>query len=325
MPVNPSKPSLLGINGSVPRAQGFMSRVPPQTYTCDPTPVPGAGIRPDCSRNPKASFSSGSPRPQGRPCQGRKQRKEGINTVKHSGRGRVGETLARALRRRARQMGVLGVPPGRGLRCGPERRRLRPHPRSPSPAWPLPVRSPARPPPSQTQPPPQTPSRPWVSQTHLPRSLPAHLKPPAPRWAPPCGNCPWRRRDGGPSGAAETWTAAAGPQPAPARTAGRAQPIPPPPAAARPRPSAAAAPPEVWRRKAGPACRGKQQSSSRGGQHALWHGVTIAGLSPQRRPSTPAGRLDNNRPALSHLPAPTLQQPALESARRGSNFSPCSY
>jgi hypothetical protein len=130
--------------------------------------------------------------------------------------------------------GNTEVSSGRGLRCdwgetAPcARGALRPSTRRPTSA-----------------PHPRSPS---LSPQHPPTSPPPHLKPPAPRWAPPCGNCPWRRRDGRPS-AARTWAAAAGPQrrPRPAYLAT-------PSGAARPRPSVVAAPPEVWRRRAGPAC-----------------------------------------------------------------------
>lgn len=97
----------------------------------------------------------------------------------------------------------------------------------------------------------------WLRDTHPRPAFPApppsqspHLRPPVPRWAPPCGNCPWRRRqtsrhlvcsDLEVSGGSRS----TGHRPRPASPAS--------PSAACLRPSAAAAPPEVWRRRAGPA------------------------------------------------------------------------
>lgn len=96
----------------------------------------------------------------------------------------------------------------KGLRWGSERGSLRPDTRRPHlvsqpwhcppppelfPGLPFPVRSPALHPA-------RAPSSPTFPGRHPAlntlRTGPPHLKPPAPRWAPPCGNCPWRRRGG---------------------------------------------------------------------------------------------------------------------------------
>lgn len=178
----------------------------------------------------------------------------------------------------------MGVPPGRGLRSY---RKLRPHPRhcpphnTPPPprrptlrALPRPGPSPALP---GTAPAPNT--LPALGVPDPPPSGPPHLKPPAPRWAPPCDNCPWRLRDGGAPGGRGDLDSSLRPAPrarAPARTAGLALPVGPPPAAARPHPSAAAAPPEVWRRRAGPARPARRSARYPWSQDALLHGVDIA-------------------------------------------------
>lgn len=161
---------------------------------------------------------------------------------------------------RGRSPGGRGAPQTRawgilreGLGCRPGRRGLRPDsrgpdlvpPRRPStlgglPRPTLPRRSPARASSSPTFPgtaPPGPQHRPDRAP-RPPLSLPPHLKPPAPRWAPPCGNCPWRRGHGRPPGAAETGTDSSR-QPALAPAAPRAAPSQsrrPPPASAPPRP-----------------------------------------------------------------------------------------
>lgn len=91
-----------------------------------------------------------------------------------------------------------GGPSWKGLRSY---RKLRPHPRHcPRPPTPRPtLRALPRPGPSPalpgTAPAPNTLPAPGVPDP--PPSGPPHLKPPAPRWAPPCDNCPWRLQDGG--------------------------------------------------------------------------------------------------------------------------------
>lgn len=199
-----------------------------------------------------------SPRPpRGGHCLGRRQRKE-INKKTCDGVGAAGGCR----RARSTESENMGVSPGSLLRPGARQAQAR-HPAPPSCSpilavprileafpWPtLPVLSPTLHPTQAPSSPtfPGTLPAPNTLRTGRPRptSLAApHLKPPAPRWAPRCGNCPWRRRDGEPSGTAETWIAAGSPHPVPSRTAAtsRAQPIPPPPAAAQPRPSAAASP-----------------------------------------------------------------------------------
>lgn len=150
-------------------------------------------------------------------------------------------------------------------------------------------------PPFQAQRPP-APNTVRIGRPGPPPSLPPHLKPPAPRWAPPCGNCPWRRRHGRPPGAAETGTDSSR-QPALAPAAPRAapsqsrRPLPaPPPASAPPRPRP--------RRKWGGGGRGRL--GERGRRRSAWVGNALyctrgggAGPSPEapgKRPSAPTGR-----------------------------------
>lgn len=117
-----------------------------------------------------------------------------------------------------------------GLGDCPERRRLRPDSRGPDLVHPPAPRGTTLHPrgPSLASSSPSLPSpRPFLiylsrhgaaraptpsglSAPAPPLSLPPHLKPPAPRWAPPCGNCPWRRRDVRPQGPQRPGRAAVG-------------------------------------------------------------------------------------------------------------------
>lgn len=98
-----------------------------------------------------------------------------------------------------------------------------------------------------------------------------------------------------------------------ARTTGRALPIPPPPAAARPRPSALAAPPEVWRRKAGPPgdSGGREREASGASPHALFPW----GAAPRDSAPYSCGPPAPDGAALPHLPAPSRPPWAPESHR----------
>lgn len=116
-----------------------------------------------------------------------------------------------------------------------------------------------------------------------PLPLPPHLKPPAPRWAPPCGSCPWRRRHGRPPGAAETGTDSPGARtPLPPhrgpRPANRATP--------RGRRLPASAPPRPRRRRKwsgggrGRLGEGGREALSLGGRRALLHAGRGGGAQP---------------------------------------------
>lgn len=197
-----------------------------------------------------------------------------------------------------------------------------PPPSRPFPGLPFPVGSPAVAfllilLPRHKPLPPPTPA--GLRSPDPPPSLPPHLKPPAPRWAPPCGNCPWRGRDGEPS---ETWagaaavsaaaaTAAAGSPQQPARPAAPSLSHHPPRRPSRPQP----------RRKCGRGGRGPHSERGSNAREppqstrfiSRGSGAWAQALNLHRRhPSAPTGRLDNNLPTLPRLPAPIFQEPAQE-------------
>lgn len=206
----------------------------------------------------------------------------------------------------------MGVPPGRGLRSY---RKLRPHPRhcpphnTPPPprrptlrALPRPGPSPALP---GTAPAPNT--LPALGVPDPPPSGPPHLKPPAPRWAPPCDNCPWRLRDGGAPGGRGDLDSSLRPAPR-----ARARPH------SRPRPACRATPSG---RPPAP-LRGRSAAGSvaaEGGAGAACEAVCALPVESRRFiargrhrvPTTPTGRLNNHRPALSHLPPPSSHLTAI--------------
>lgn len=182
-PVSPASPSLLGVNGS----HGARRKHPA------PGPLP-TGTRPSEPRDPPPSRTPESgqtaafrepPVPPSRnaPASARdppghrgqillreEAEKGAVNTGKPRREGRPSERS----RARARALGAWGLS-REGLRRG----RL-----VPTPGQPLSAR-----------PPPPAPSSPTRPGTAPAQDAPPHLKPPAPRWAPRCGNCPWRRRD----------------------------------------------------------------------------------------------------------------------------------
>lgn len=99
----------------------------------------------------------------------------------------------------ARSAVASGPTPGAPISSPNPGTALRPQSSSlayPSQFAPQPCTQPEPPPhlPFLAQTPPYTPS--GLGARDPSSSLPPHLKPPAPRWAPPCGNCPWRRRGG---------------------------------------------------------------------------------------------------------------------------------
>lgn len=242
----PARLSLLGINGSVPRwAPAFQG--------CVTHPSPGRWHPAKlCSRNPKASVRDplghrGDPARGGD--EGRREK-----TPANTQRGKAGGEPGECPRTRGRKVEAQG-----SLLKGSQVRPGKPRTQAPPPALPPTRGAPPRPLPSPV------PALPGTA----PR--PKRLRPPSPAAPSPettsasLGPTVWqlpmapegRRALGGPPRPGQQQRA---------RTAGRAQPIPPPPAAARRRPSAAAASPEVWRRRAGPACGGRRPEP--GCQHA---------------------------------------------------------
>lgn len=177
---------------------------------------------------------------------------------------------------------------------------------SPSPFAPQPCTHPSPPPhpPSQTQPsPPNTLPAPAAQTT-------SHAAPSPETTSASLGPTVWQLPMT-PAGrtALETakTTTAAGPQPAPPAAPSLSRHPQRPPAPLRGRSPAGSVAAEGG---AGTARRAAR-SASRGRQHALSHRGPGRGAQPAstpggRRPPAPAGRLDN-RPAIPHLPAATLQ------------------